>query len=433
MPSAKLSFRGLPFPLKNSGINLFVAFIIYAIIEDIISAKKPMPDQIESISALRQAAKTALQPLLVTAQAIHADKPIPSAQADIFALIGQNIEKNLDLDLKTLKNNDIFSNISFPSSEEMTEALADAFYTWQTQGNAPSLYALCSAALESMIVVPAPDMLNMVLMSAILGEIPNDQPYHNNAHFKKVVLNLIALIKTHNDIYQGTGRALKDEEICILLAAACIHDLGHDGIGNMLRGVHLAGRMEKLSFDLAKPYIEAAGIHSADILDKIAVMLLTTDVSPLDDPGNPMHQMKAAYRFHYLGEKSKAHSLNLSENIAVLEKDPRLATLSLLLHEADIATSAGLSYTITKFETSLLREEFCDDHGKPSHVIDFLNQICSRRFLSDAGQTLYAANLVRIYTLAEEDRQNGDQEFPESQHADFILGIKQTQTPKTIN
>ncbi len=392
-----------------------------------------MPDQIESISALREAAKSALQPLLATAQAIHADHPIPCVQSDTLAHIGQNIEKALDLDLNTLKNNDIFSNISFANSEEMTQALSEAFYTWQIQGKTHSLYALCTATLESMNINPAPDMLNMVLMCAILGEIPNEHPYHNNMHFKKVVLNLIALIKTHNDIYQGTSRALKEDEICILLAAACIHDLGHDGFGNMIRGVHIAGRMEKLSFDLAKPYIESAGIHSADILGKIAVMLLTTDVSPLDDPGNPMHQMKAAYRFHYLGEKSKAHSLNLSGNIEILEKDPRLTTLSLLLHEADIATSAGLTYAITKFETSLLREEFCSDHGKPSHVIDFLNQICQRRFLSDAGQTLYAANLIRIYTLAEEDLQNGDQEFPKSNLADFTLGSEHTQSPKSIN
>lgn len=393
-----------------------------------------MPDQTIDPKNLRKAAETLLPSLIKAAEKAYDSMESPLwPEAGIFADIHINIEKTWQNDLKSLESLSIFAAAGLPVNDEVTQEVSDILHIWQTQGKTPSLYALCTMAMENLGVKPAPDMLNMVLTCAILGEIPNIQPYHDNTHFKKVVLHLILLIKTHNIIYEGSNRTLSDSEICLMLAAACIHDIGHDGSGNMVKGIHVPSRLEKLSFDLAKPYIEAAGIQDTGILNNLALMLLTTDVSPLDDPTNPMHQMKAAYRFHFLGEKAKAHTLNLDEDLKVLEKEAVLSTMALLLHEADIATSAGLTYEITKYETSLLREEFCGDHGKPSHVVDFLNQICTRRFLSDAGQKLYAANLARIYTLAEADLENGNQDFPESKLADFILGTSHTSTPKTIN
>ncbi|MGB0720286.1 MAG: hypothetical protein ACPGRX_07420, partial [Bdellovibrionales bacterium] len=170
------------------------------------------------------------------------------------------------------------------------------------------------------------------------------------------------------------------------------------------------------------------------LLAPLKVMLLTTDVSPLGDPTNPAGQMKAAYRYHFLGEHSRTHALNLSDDLAVLEKDPSLTTMCLILHEADLAPSAGLTYAMTQYETALFRAEIVGDAGKPSHVVDFLDQICGRRMLSDAGQKLFATNMARIYALAEQDMKDGDEGFPKPELTGFMLGVQsETASGKTIN
>ena len=391
-----------------------------------------MPDQVYHASALRVMAReslSALQDIVINCDSHPQQWPDP----EIFIQSCKDIKETFKRDLDMLESSTAFLDAVSGDADNMTDGIAELLQIWQSHGVSPSLYALCVMALEKMEITPKPDMLHMVLMSALLAGVPNDLPYHDNMHFKKVLLNLIVLVMTHNDIYAGSSRAFNADEVCTLLSAACIHDLGHDGKGNVVKGVHIQGRMERYSFELAKPYFQAVGMRNESVLNALCVMLLSTDVSPLDDPGNPMHQMKAAYRFHYLGEKGRTHSLNLVEDLDILEKDGKLTTMCLILHEADIATSAGLTYDITKYETSLLREEFCGDQGKPSHAIDFFKQICNRRFLSDAGQKLYAANMARIYTLAEDDLNNGDEPYPKAEHADFIIGQGGTTHTKTIN
>ena len=338
----------------------------------------------------------------------------------------------LDMHLENLhKNAQSLLSIS-DSPEESAEEIAALFYTWHMDKNPPSLLALCLFLLENMSLTPDPDDENMLIMSAILGQVHNEPAYHNDMHFRKVLAQIIRLIYANNTIYKGTSRALDTKQICILMAAACIHDIDHDGQGNFVKGIHIEGRAERHSFDIAKPYLTAAGCDEKT-LQAIYVMLLTTDVSPLDDPANPMMQMKAAYRFHFLGENTKAHTLNLSSDIKILEKDPALTTLCLLLHEADIATSAAMTYDVTKFETSLIMEEFKDDKAYPRDVMNFLNQICQRRFLTDAGAKLFSANMARIYALAQNDNEDGNMPYPPSNHADFILPKNASGDHATIN
>lgn len=340
--------------------------------------------------------------------------------------------KALESDLKSIKN----QRFIFPDgqgagndSEEVTAYLR----TWHVAGDAPSLVALVLASCEKF-GIETPDLVQAILMAAILGEVENDLPYHNNLHFKKVVLQLIRLISVHNDIYAQTNRALDAEQIAVLLMGGCIHDLGHDGLGNTVKGVFYSGRLERRSFDLAKPYLEAAGADQ-EILQKLKVILLTTDVAPFGDVTNPMNQMKAAYRFHFMGESEQYQTLNLSNELEGMEECPKLAMMACLMHEADIATSAGLDYTVTQFETCKLMEEIGSSEAKPIHITDFLDKVCQRRFLSDAGQKLFGANLARIYALAESDEQNGNEPFPKPDHTDFVLGKREASSGegKTIN
>ncbi len=296
------------------------------------------------------------------------------------------------------------------TDEEITHNIEDVLSGWNHEVNPPSLLAIVLISLDYLGVKPKPDEFNILAVAAILGEIENNQPYHNNMHFRKVLSQLVRLIKTNNVIFEGTYRVLNTKDICLLLAAACIHDLGHDGKGNTVKGVHTPGRTEQNSIDLAKPYLELAGCENEE-LQALCIMLLTTDVSPLKDPTSPMKQMKAAYRAHYVEKKSTIDKLNLSDDLKILEEDKRLTALCLLLHEADIATSAGISYLITQNETLLLMQEFGKDEARPSQITEFIKLVCGRTFLSDAGQKLFAANMARIYTLAEDEVKNGDTPF----------------------
>ncbi|MFK7839949.1 MAG: hypothetical protein AB8B83_06415 [Bdellovibrionales bacterium] len=317
-------------------------------------------------------------------------------------------------------------------SQKSAEDIETLFRAWHINKNPPSLLALCVFALDHLNVSVKPDDMSIVIASAILGQVYNEPSYHNDMHFRKVLAQTIRLIANNNDIFKSTARELNAKDICTLLSAACIHDLDHNGQGNFIKGVHVEGHAEKHSFNIAKPYLQKAGCDN-DTLMNIYIMLLTTDVSPMDDPTNPMMQMKAAYKFHYLGGRDKTHTLNLSTDISKLEKDQKLTSLCILLHEADIATSAAVTYDVTKFETSLIMEEFKKDKAFPKDVVSFLDDICQRRFLSDAGMRLFSANMARIYALAEEDASNGNEAYPASKYANFALPKSIANEGKTIN
>lgn len=338
----------------------------------------------------------------------------------------------LKLHMETLEKQGARFLCSEDPAQDVANDMEGLFHQWHIDNNPPSLLAICLYVFEKQGLSPSLDDFNMVVVCAILGQVRNDVPYHNDMHFRKVLAQVIRMIAVNNGIYQGTDRALSCKQICKLLSVACIHDLGHDGLGNVVKGVHIEGRAERYSFDLAKPFLVATGSDDATLND-LYVMLLTTDVSPLDDPANPMMQMKAAYRYHFMGENARAHTLNLSHDISRLEKDSALTTMCLILHEADIATSAGLTYEVTKYETALLMEEFKGDKAYPSQVVDFLEQVCQRRFLSDAGQKLYAANMARIYALADQDAKDGDEPFSPSNLSQFVLPKSADSDNKTLN
>lgn len=331
----------------------------------------------------------------------------------------KEIQKKLQHDVDYLEKNAKF--IFSVDEENSTRKTAEVFRGWYVKGDYPSLSAMAIFGMHYAGLKPDDEIVRMVLTASVLGEVENDLPYHSNMHYRKVVFHILRMCMVHNDIYEGTRRAFTAHQIALLIAAASIHDLGHDGKGNSLEGEHIRARLEQFSVDLAVPYFEALGFGGQDLQD-IQIMLLCTDVTPINSPRNPVNQMKAAYRFHHLGNKEGVDSLNLSADLKPLEKRSDLVMMSLVLHEADLATSSGVNYTVTKFETGLVREEMGSDIARPSDIIQFLDGICGRQILSNAGQELYAANMARIYALAEEDYNKGNEPYPKVSRSDFILG-----------
>ncbi len=349
--------------------------------------------------------------------------------------LADEISSNLARDLENLNKRASFIYAGADEVESHTRRTIDLFRNWTVSGACPSLSALVQFSLERMGVRDEA-MIKMALAASLLGEIDNPLSYHNNMHYRKVVFQMMRMIAMYNYIYEGTSRAFDDRQICILLSSACIHDLAHDGKGNTLKGVYIPHRLEQNSYDITAQVFQSCGFGDDQALRLIRTILLCTDVTPIGDPYNAINQAKAAYRYHFLQGGKHKEALNLDDDFKDLEKCPVLAVMCLMMHEADIATSAGLHYSITKYETGLLRVEIGDGIARPEHVIDFLRDICNRQMISEVGQRLYAANLARIYALAEEDVKRGNEPFPAVADSDFILGrvpLLDMQGSKSIN
>lgn len=363
---------------------------------------------VEEIKALQSVLEEKLQPGWITR----------SGFSDELNHVLSTLEK----DVKHVEKSARFILTDHGDIESQTRQTIALFREWVLGGTRPSLTAICFFAMDAFGVTD-PKLRNLVLTASLLGEIENTNPYHSNMHFVKVTFQMIRMISEHQDIYEDTSRILKEEQIAVMLATSCIHDLGHDGKGNTFKGRYIPHRLEKNSFDIIKPVFEGLGA-SDEMLDTIHLMLICTDVTPLNDPTNTVNQLKAAYCYHFLGDNKKLEGLNLDRELSALEDSPDLAMMCLMMHEADIATSAGLHYNVTKYETSLLMQEIGSAAARPLQILNFLNEICNRRMLTEVGQQLFAANLARIYALAEQDFHNGNLPYPRPEYSDFLLGIK---------
>lgn len=341
--------------------------------------------------------------------------------ASEFAKAHAKIGLRLDSDIKTIRETYLPLFRSDETVAGQTKLCASILRDWALLNEAPSLTALCMAALTELGVNDE-EYGRLVMLASVLGEIDNPLPYHSNMHYRKVTLQLIRLIAQHNEIYAGTAKSFSDRDICLLLTAACIHDLAHDGRGNTVQGVHERARLETLAFRIITHWMEPLGFTDKGVQEAIRAMLVSTDVSPVGDPRAPVAQMKAAYRHHFFAQEGWSEPLNLSPDLKPLEGNQHLTMMAVVLQEADIATSAGLDYNVTKYETALVCEEYKMKEALPQHIINFMRDVCGRQFLSDAGQRLYAANMARIFALAQKDVDAGNLPLPLSSHASLVTG-----------
>lgn len=309
----------------------------------------------------------------------------------------QDLTQNIEHD--AAKAQDVLSYISDDSlsSNAELEMTLEAVGTLNCkQDSFVSLYAMALFAMNEFGVLQGQkdELVFSVLAASILGEIKNVLPYHNNYHYRKVMLHTIRLIRAHNYIYQGKKNALDAEAIFKLLIAAPIHDLGHDGRNNSASGTYKFAAIEQRSFGYAEPILSALGCGEERLAD-IRVMLLTTDVLPFGDPMSPVNQMAAAFDYHF--GMSEEGLPELSSGIMVLEERADLTLLCMLLHGADIMNSMGLTYDITQAETKAINIELGKESVSAEEIWLFLNKICMNSMMSEAVQRLAEDSMKEIY------------------------------------
>ena len=316
-------------------------------------------------------------------------------------MVGYRRAKN---DLSYILNEDLDAH----SETTQTEAL---ILSWHDGRTAYSLGAILAAGLDILgfDVSEDRDLILPVMMAAVLGEITNNLVYHNNMHFRKVALHTIRMIKAHNMLNRDTCLCMDKNKIVCMLSAAAIHDLDHNGRGNIVDRKYYVGLTEKRSFDLAQPYLKQAGLSDISLQD-IRTMLISTDVSPFGDPISPSYQVRAAYEYHF-GTDEGSDDLELCDDLAQLENRAGLCLMCLMLHEADIMNSAGVSYKITKIESVAISKEIGRQSATPEDTLLFLEKICGGHMLSDASRYLAGENFQSIRKDTIDDYKDGNKGY----------------------
>lgn len=147
-------------------------------------------------------------------------------------------------------------------------------------------------------------------------------PYHNSQHFCEVLMGALAV---------SWLAALPPGEQSLLLLAALAHDFHHDG-----RDARNAPfRLERIAVAQTLPFLAAAGapVRASEI---ITAMILATEVSR----GVPY--ARQCYRHFFAGEE-RPRAPDGVEGLALLAEDARAAQLAVLLTEADVLPSVGLT------------------------------------------------------------------------------------------
>jgi len=160
-------------------------------------------------------------------------------------------------------------------------------------------------------------------------------PYHSRQHYCEVTLAVGLLCKVHD---------LADRDAQLVLLAALVHDLAHDGHPSR------DFRLERQSIDHALPYLKRAGV-AEDACGRLAALVLATQ------PIEGLRYALGVRSFHAGGVDPPAPPEGAPE-LASLSQHEGLARLALLLCEADILPSVGLTFAHAMQLQDLLAHEW---------------------------------------------------------------------------
>jgi hypothetical protein len=291
---------------------------------------------------------------------------------------------------------------------------AAVFSRWEEEGGGPTLPAMLAHAFEYFDLDPHSVGAKAVMISGIIAEMPNTLQYHGNEHYRKVLFHAIRLLATQNAILRAgnSPHVLETDQIVTALAGSCIHDLGHHGGDNLLDGVYTPGFMEQEAFNIARPYYEALGL-SRDIIGEIETIVFCTDITFFAGDNSPGLRMKKIYKHYFWGDDSEDVSMMMMGKLRRYEDNPRLVLMGMILHEADVGTSAGLSYEHTIKETINIIEERGFKTAGPKTVLAFLREQLGETMFTEAGKQIFGPVMAIVIDQAQQDILRGRQTFYE--------------------
>lgn len=255
-------------------------------------------------------------------------------------------------------------------------AVADAFVTvFRAIADWPDRVSRCQAAVTEVLGQARDDPFRLAAkgvardLDAGIGVWP-EAHYHNAQHVCEVLLS------AH---YVGLLGNLEKRDHELLLLAAVVHDLDHDGGTNGGEPF----RLERRSLRRAEPYLERAGVPM-ESREWLSALVLATDMAQ----GLPY--ARACYRHHFLGAEPPLQPPPAAE-LAALAQDAGLARIAIALTEGDALASAGLGLEYARLQLSRLAREWGRSLG-PDDLRTYLER--------DFGEFLIASffnpNLERI-------------------------------------
>jgi len=173
--------------------------------------------------------------------------------------------------------------------------------------------------------------------------------YHNSQHFLEVMLSALYLARLARLDARRAAR---------VVSAALMHDFHHDGS----HGTVSPFRLERLAMRHARPYLRTAGVGQ-DESRRLEALVLATDPSV----GVPF--ARACWAWHAAGGPPVPPHAELPPPLARLRLEPELAHDAVLLAEADVLPSIGLTVKHADQLHSRLAAEWhmtlgCDDKLK---------------------------------------------------------------------
>lgn len=186
-----------------------------------------------------------------------------------------------------------------------------------------------------------------------------ENAYHNSQHLCEVLVCTFAL---------GQTTALSQRELALVHLAALIHDFHHDGGQN----TH-PFRLEKIAIDRASPYLENAGISKEEQKLLLALVLATEF-----DEGTAY--ARACFAFHF--EEGTEPDIEIAETaLSILKKNRSASLQAMILIEADILPSVGLTVRHAIMVSQRLEEEWGITFNAQSKV-DFIEDAITNSKIS---------------------------------------------------
>ena len=185
--------------------------------------------------------------------------------------------------------------------------------------------------------------------------------YHNTAHFCEVLLCAIAI---------AALAEVSDREHAIIYLAAIAHDFHHDGLPN-----REPYRLEKLAVEKLQPYLIEAGVAEED-RHALAAMILSTET------GSGVAFARACYEAHFQ-EMRPVSTAAPQQALMPLLDQPRLAIMAVILCEADILPSVGLTVSHAEVTAARLEAEWgttLDADSKIAFIDHFVGDLRVARY-----------------------------------------------------
>jgi hypothetical protein len=289
------------------------------------------------------------------------------------------------------------------------ERCTNVFNAWEEEGGGPSVLALLAAAWDELGLEFDDAIARSAVISAVLAEVPNDLQYHGNEHYRKVLFHTIRMLAAQLKLEDNV---LEKSDVALMLIAATIHDLGHEGGDNLRDGIYTPGYMEQRSIDMAMPYYEELDMPS-EARDTLQTLIFCTDITFFAEDNSPCVRMRMIYDYFY-NDSGNEKVLNfIIGKLRLFDENPKLALMAMLIHEADIGSSAGLSYEQSVKETIDIMEERGLQNAGPAVLLNFLHRQLEGSMKTETGKALFGSAMEVIMDQATQELEEGKQTYYE--------------------